>query len=105
MWGNPGTRLGMWSHFTSQFSATVFALLWGFPFLVRGLGWSEAAASGLLMAMTAWAVVSGLLLARLVARLPFYRSWIVIGVVLDDGHARGRRCCSGRASPRTGWWS
>ncbi len=82
VWGNPGTRLGMWSHFTSQFSATVFALLWGFPFLVRGLGWSEEAASGLLMAMTAWAVVSGILLARVVARLPFYRSWIVIGVVL-----------------------
>jgi hypothetical protein len=83
VWGNPGTRLGMWSHFTSQFSGTVFALLWGFPFLVRGLGWSETAAAGLLMAMTAWAVASGLLLARLVARVPLYRSWIVIGVVLN----------------------
>ena len=34
------------------------------------------------MAMTAWAVMSGLVLARLVGRLPLYRSWIVIGVVL-----------------------
>jgi sugar phosphate permease len=82
VWGNPGTRLGMWSHFTSQFAVTVFALLWGFPFLVQGLGWSPAAASGLLMAMTAWAVASGLVLARLVARLPLYRSFIVIGVVV-----------------------
>jgi MFS family permease len=82
VWGNPGTRLGMWSHFTSQFSATVFALLWGYPFLVQGLGWSSRAASTLLMVMTAWTVVSGLVLARLVARLPFYRSWIVIGVVV-----------------------
>lgn len=81
VWGNPGTRLGMWSHFTSQFSATVFALLWGYPFLVRGLGWSEAGASTLLMAMVAWAVVSGLLLARLVERIPYYRSWIVVVVV------------------------
>ena len=81
VWGNPGTRLGMWSHFVSQFSATVFALLWGYPFLVRGLGWSASGASTLLMAMTAWAVVSGLVLARLVARLPYYRSFIVIGVV------------------------
>jgi sugar phosphate permease len=81
VWGNPGTRLGMWSHFTSQFSATVFALLWGYPFLVRGLGWTAGEASTLLMAMTAWAVVSGLVLARLVARLPYYRSWIVVGVV------------------------
>ncbi len=82
VWGNPGTRLGMWSHFTSQFSVTVFALLWGYPFLVQGLGWTPRGASTLLMAMTAWAVVSGLVLARLVGRLPFYRSWIVVGVVI-----------------------
>jgi cyanate permease len=82
VWGNPGTRLGMWSHFASQFSATVFALLWGYPFLVQGLGWSSRDASTLLMAMTAWAVVSGLVLARLVSRLPYYRSWIVVGVVI-----------------------
>ena len=81
VWGNPGTRLGMWSHFTSQFSATVFAMLWGCPFLGRGRGWSEAAASGLLMAMVAWAIVSGLVLARVVSRLPYWRSWIVVGVV------------------------
>jgi sugar phosphate permease len=81
LWGNPGTRLGMWSHFTSQFGATVFTLLWGYPFLVQGLGWSERAASSLLMAMTAWAVLSGLVLARLVGRLPYWRSWIVVGIV------------------------
>ena len=82
VWGNPGTRLGMWSHFVSQFSTTVFALLWGYPFLVQGLGWSTSGASTLLMAMTAWAVVSGLATARLVARLPYYRSWIVVGIVI-----------------------
>ena len=81
VWGNPGTSLGMWSPFTSQFSVTVFILLWGYPFLVNGLGWDTAAASTLLMAMTAWAVVSGLVLARLVGRLPYWRSWIVIGIV------------------------
>ncbi len=81
VWGNPGTRLGMWSHFVSQFSGTVFALLWGYPFLVQGLGWTTGGASTLLMAMTAWAVLSGLVLARLVARLPYYRSFIVIAVV------------------------
>ena len=53
VWGNPGTRLGMWSHFTSQFSMTVFAMLWGFPFLVRGQGLSPTTASTLLMVMTA----------------------------------------------------
>jgi sugar phosphate permease len=82
VWGNPGTRLGMWSHFTPQFSTTVFAMLWGFPFLVRGQGLSERAASTLLMVMTGFVVLSGLALGWLVSRLPYYRSYIVITVVL-----------------------
>jgi len=81
VWGNPGTRLGMWSHFTPQFSSTVFAMLWGFPFLVRGQGLSTGAASTLLMLMTGWVIISGLVLSWLVTRLPLYRSWIVITVV------------------------
>jgi sugar phosphate permease len=83
VWGNPGTRLGMWNHFTPQFSATVFALIWGYPFLVSGEGLSSETASVLLMVMTGWIVVSGLVLGRLVGMLPFYRSWIVITVVLS----------------------
>ncbi|MFN8190190.1 MAG: MFS transporter [Nocardioidaceae bacterium] len=81
VWGNPGTRLGMWSHFTSPFSVTVFGMLWGYPFLVRGEGLSERAAGLLLMLMTGWVVVSGLVLGALVTRFPFYRSRIVVGVV------------------------
>ena len=42
-WRHPGTRLGLWTHFTTQFSGTVFALLWGFPFLVSGEGLSPRA--------------------------------------------------------------
>jgi sugar phosphate permease len=81
VWGNPGTRLGMWSHFTAQFSGTVFALLWGFPFLVRGQGLSSGEASTLLMVMTAWIIVSGPVLGSLVARYPYYRSLMVLGIV------------------------
>ena len=81
VWGNPGTRLGMWTHFVSQFSTTVFAMLWGFPFLVRGQGLSPELAGGLLMVMTGWVVIGGLTLSWLVGRFPFYRSWIVLGVV------------------------
>jgi MFS family permease len=82
VWGNPGTRLGLWSHFTPQFSATVFALIWGFPFLVSGEGLSAGTASTLLMVMTGWVIVSGVVLGKLVSKVPFYRSWIVIAVVL-----------------------
>lgn len=81
IWAHPTTRLGMWSHFTSQFGATVFSLLWGFPFLVAGEGLSRGTASGLLMLMTAWIVVAGPVIGRLVARHPFRRSQIVLAVV------------------------
>jgi len=82
VWGNPGTRLGMWSHFTSQFSVTVFSMLWGFPFLVRGQGLSTETAATLMMVMTLWVLVSGLVLGSLVARYPFYRSYLVLGIVV-----------------------
>jgi len=82
VWAHPGTRLGMWTHFTSQFSATVFAMLWGFPFLVSGEGWSAVDASALLMAMTGWVIVSGLTLSWVTARWPYYRSFVVVGIVL-----------------------
>lgn len=81
VWGNPGTRLGMWSHFTSQFAGTVFTLLWGFPFLVDGEGLSRGMASTLLTLVTATSLVSGLVLARLVGRFPYYRSMFVLVVV------------------------
>lgn len=81
IWSHPTTRLGMWSHFTSQFGATVFSLLWGFPFLVSGEGLSRGTASGLLMLMTGWIVLAGPVIGRAVTRHPFRRSQIVLGVV------------------------
>jgi sugar phosphate permease len=81
IWGHPGTRLGMWSHFVSQFPVTVFSLLWGYPFLIRGEGLSPAMAGTLLMLTTATALVTGLVLGRLVTKLPFYRSYLVLSVV------------------------
>ena len=80
-WGTPGTRLGLWSHFTSQFSVTVFTLLWGFPFLVRGQGLSEGTASALLIIMTITAMTTGPVLGGLVGRFPYQRSRLVLGIV------------------------
>ncbi len=47
-WREPGTRLGMWVHFTTQFPAMVFLLLWGLPFLVEAQGLSRGTAGELL---------------------------------------------------------
>ena len=104
VWGNPGTRLGMWSHFTSQFSMTVFTLLWGFPFLVKGEGLSPRGGEHAADGDDRWVVVSGLVLGWLVGRLP-------VLPVLDRDHDRagdGRRL-DGRAAVavrrRSGcWW-
>lgn len=81
VWGNPGTRLGMWSHFVSQFPATVLALMWGYPFLVRGEGVSPGVAATLLTLMTAATLITAPLLGRLTARHPFHRSHLVLTVV------------------------
>lgn len=81
VWGNPGTRVGMWSHFTSQFSPTVFTLLWGYPFLVVGEGLTPSAAAGLLILMTVTAIVSGPLIARQTSARPYHRSTLVLWIV------------------------
>ena len=81
VWGNPGTRLGMWSHFVSKFPATVLALMWGYPFLVRGQGLSPGSAATLISVMTAATLASAPLLGRLTARHPFQRSNLVLSVV------------------------
>ncbi len=78
----PGTQLGFWSHFVTQSSATMFTLLWGFPFLSIGLGYGETAAAGLLTLVVASTVVSGPLLGILTARFPMRRSNIVLGIVI-----------------------
>ncbi len=58
----PGTLLGFWSHFISQSPGTVFALLWGFPFLVSGLGYSHEVAATLLAVLVGTGFIAGPLL-------------------------------------------
>ncbi|MEU6037175.1 MFS transporter [Actinomadura sp. NPDC047616] len=80
-WRHPGTRLGLWTHFVTQFSGTVFALMWGYPYLVSGQGMAPSSASTLLTVFVLATMVSGPYVGRLVARHPLHRSWLVLGVV------------------------
>ena len=78
----PGTRLGLWSHFTSQFSQMVFALVWGFPFLTVGLGYSATLAGSLLTLMVLTGLVIAPVLGQLTAAYPRRRSNLVLAVLV-----------------------
>ncbi len=80
-WAHPGTRLGFWMHFTTQFSATALSLLWGYPFLVRGEGRSSHTAGLLLTLMIVAVMLSGPVLGWLVGRHPWHRSTTVLTIV------------------------
>jgi MFS transporter len=80
-WAHPGTRLGFWMHFTTQFSATTMSLLWGYPFFVRGEGRSPATAGLLLTLIVAAIMVSGPVLGWLVGAHPWHRSTMVLSIV------------------------
>ena len=79
-WREPGNRLGFSTHLVTQFSGTVFALLWGYPFLVVGQGLAPSTAATLLTAMVLVAMVVGPLFGRLVGRWPLRRSTLVLTI-------------------------
>ena len=101
-WSHPGTRLGFWMHFSTQFSATALSLLWGYPFFVKGEGQSSATAGVLLTVMVLAVMVAGPVLGWLVGCSP-------VAPVDDGAQHRRRRSSScgpwswpGRAMPRCG---
>jgi MFS family permease len=80
-WREPGTRIGLYTHLVTQFSGTVFALLWGYPFLVVGQGRSPAVAASLLTLLVVVGMGVGPLLGRLCGRWPLRRSVLVFGIL------------------------
>jgi MFS family permease len=81
-WREPGTRIGLYTHLVTQFSGTVFALLWGYPFLVLGQGLSPATAAGLLTLLVLVGIGVGPLLGRLCGRWPLRRSTLVFAILV-----------------------
>ncbi|WP_037666708.1 MFS transporter, partial [Streptomyces afghaniensis] len=80
-WREPGTRLGLWVHFTTQFPAMVFLLLWGLPFLVEAQGLSRATAGELLTLVVLSNMVVGLVYGQIVARHHGARLPLALGTV------------------------
>ncbi|CAL9478854.1 MFS transporter [Streptomyces sp. enrichment culture] len=80
-WREPGTRLGLWVHFTTQFPAMVFLLLWGMPFLVEAQGLSRATAGELLTLVVLSNMAVGLVYGQVVARHHEARLPLALGTV------------------------
>ncbi len=80
VWREPGTKLGLWTHFTTQFSGTVFVLIWGYPYLVSAEGLEPAVASALLSFFVVVGIIVGPLMGVWVGRHPLRRSSMVMMV-------------------------
>jgi MFS family permease len=80
-WSETGTRLGMWTHIGTQFSANVFALLWAVPFLVAGQGLTPSEAGSLLTLLVLTGLGFGPLFGEFIARHPLRRSSLVLLVI------------------------
>ncbi|PJF01625.1 MFS transporter [Streptomyces carminius] len=86
-WREPGTRLGMWVHFTTQFPGMVFLLLWGLPYLVEAQGRTRAEASTLLTLVVLANMAIGLVYGQVIARYHGARTPIALGTVLATAGA------------------
>jgi MFS family permease len=84
VWLRPGTRLGFFTHMGTQFSVTVFALIWGVPYLTVAQGRSTGEAGALLTLSVVAAIGSGIAIGIFTARYPMRRSWIVLGIIASN---------------------
>jgi MFS family permease len=78
--------LGFWTHFSTQASGTMFALLWGVPYMVGGQGFTAAEASSVLTIFVIVNAIAGLIIGWTVANFPNSRRplvrWIVVAIIL-----------------------
>jgi MFS family permease len=81
VWLRPGTRLGFFTHMGTQFSVTVFALMWGVPYLTVAQGLSPGAAGGLLAISVVAAISAGIVIGIFTGRKPHRRSRLVLAII------------------------
>ena len=98
-WREPGTRLGLWIHFTTQFPGNAFGLLWGLPYLVEGQGMTRAQAGGLLTLLVFSNMAFGLLFGRLLSRTAGARMPIALTAVAATAAGWGAALCWPGAHP------
>lgn len=81
VWSRPGTRLGFFTHMGTQSPLTVFALLWGVPYLTKAQGLSRGEASALLTLSVGVFIVVGVLVGMFSGRHPRRRPPLVLATI------------------------
>src|SRR6478736_850578 len=84
VWLRPGTRLGFFTHMGTQFSVTVFALMWRLPYLTVGQGLSVHVAGTLLSLAVVAAILSGIVIGIFTGRRPHRRSRLVLAIIASN---------------------
>ncbi|MDT5325667.1 MAG: hypothetical protein QOF25_2819 [Mycobacterium sp.] len=84
VWLRPGTRLGFFTHMGTQFSVTVFALMWGVPYLTVAQGQSAGVAGALLTVSVVAAISSGIAIGIFTGRYPHRRSRVVLAIIASN---------------------
>jgi sugar phosphate permease len=84
VWLRPGTRLGFFTHMGTQFSVTVFALMWGVPYLTVAQGLSATVAGTLLTLSVVAAISAGILIGIFTGRRPHRRSRLVLCIIASN---------------------
>lgn len=76
----PGTRLGFWVHFTTQFAGNTFVLMWGYPYLEYAQDLSDTTISLVMTSFVLTNLAVGLVLGGLTARRPERRVRLALTV-------------------------
>ena len=84
VWLRPGTRLGFFTHMGTQFSVTVFALMWGLPYLTVAQGLSPRLAGTLLSLSVVAAILAGIVIGVFTGRRPHRRSRLVLAIIASN---------------------
>lgn len=81
-WAAAGTRLAFWVHFSTMFVANALSLLWGYPYLVMGLGMDPGPAGVVLSTLIIGQIIGGPLVGTAIGRRPEHRMPLVLSYLL-----------------------
>ncbi|MPV48587.1 MFS transporter [Pseudactinotalea sp. HY160] len=79
-WARRETRLGFWTHQGTMTAGVVVSLVWGYPYLTEGLGYSAEAAASQLSIYVVANLVASFVIGPLAGRRPSWRTPMGLGI-------------------------